>query len=151
MFLAGSGLLDAPLTNALEELYDKVQGSPRIELNLVKKAAEFGKKAHQGQTRKNGGPYFLHPVRVAIRAADFDLDTTTIIAGLLHDVLEDTPFSKTQVAAEFGETVASLTEALTKVKESKNLTLYKIFQLGRVDFRVILLKLLDRLDNLSDL
>ncbi len=146
--------VDLPLSaldRSLQDLLEKIQGNSKIDLPLVKRAVEYSRKAHQGQTRKNGAPYFIHPVRVALRAIEFDLDTTTIVTSLLHDIIEDTPHTKEDIAAAFGPIVADLTEALTKVKNSKNLTLYKIFELGKVDFRVILIKLLDRLDNMSDL
>ena len=139
------------LEKALGDLFEKIQGNPKIDIDKVRLAAEFGQEAHLGQFRKNGDPYFTHPVRVALRAIEYDLDSTTIIGSLLHDVIEDTTYTHQDIILNFGETVANLIEALTKVKESKSLTLYKIFELGKVDFRVILIKLLDRLDNMSDL
>ena len=142
---------DPDLEREKAVLVDKIGANPRIDLEMVLKAIEFGQAAHQGQKRKNGQPYFVHPLRVAVRAIDYDLDTKTIIGALLHDVIEDTHFTGPNIATLFGQSLAQIVEALTKVKTSKSLTLYKIFQLGNLDFRVILIKLLDRLDNLSDL
>ncbi|MBU2648404.1 HD domain-containing protein [bacterium] len=141
----------------IQDLIERVKKDPNVDLESVKKAIELGKEAHKGQFRKTGNFYFIHPVRVAIKAIDYNLDTNTIISSLLHDVIEDTvgKDAKEKIGREiesiFGENVSQLVNALTKVKENRNLTLYKIIQLGAVDFRVILIKLLDRLDNLSDL
>ncbi|PCI30727.1 MAG: hypothetical protein COB67_00830 [SAR324 cluster bacterium] len=134
-----------------EKLIDRIKNKQGIDLKKVERAIVFGRTAHLGQFRKRGDLYFIHPIRVALMATEYDLGTNTIIASLLHDVIEDTPTPKETLQEQFGETVATLVDALTKVKESKRLTLYKIFQLGNLDFRVILIKLLDRLDNLSDL
>jgi GTP pyrophosphokinase len=139
------------LDTRIQELITRIADSKSIDLPLVKKAINFGKKAHTGQFRKGGDFYFIHPLRVALKAISYNLDTNTIIASLLHDVVEDTNTSVETIKEQFGEIVALLVEALTKVKENKKLTLYKIFELGNIDFRVILIKLLDRLDNLSDL
>lgn len=141
----------------IQELVERVKKDPHVDLNWVRKAIDLGRKAHKDQYRKTGDFYFIHPVRVAIKAIDYNLDTITIIASLLHDVIEDTEGKDAQevisqeIKSNFGENVFDLVNALTKVKENQNLTLYKIIQLGSVDFRVILIKLLDRLDNLSDL
>ena len=147
---------EVTLENQISILTDKIKTANHIDLDMVNKAVEFGKSAHQGQFRRNGDFYFIHPVRVAIKATEYNLDTTTIITSLLHDAIEDSSISNRKnveeaIHKEFGETIFNLVDALTKDKESQNLTLYKIFQIGNIDFRVILIKLLDRLDNLSDL
>lgn len=139
------------LDGYIQILLKKVHEHPGVELDVIKRAIEFGKAAHKGQMRASGECYYVHPVRVAIKATDYAVDSKTIIGALLHDVVEDTPFTKDQVEQEFGKTVSDLVEALTKVKTDKELSLKKIFRLGNRDFRVILIKLLDRLDNLSDL
>jgi len=144
-------LEDADLRRDVGRLLQRLTASTKVDLPLVTEAIEFGFKAHDGQLRKNGKPYFIHPVRVALRAAEYDLDTHSIIGCLLHDVIEDTPLQSEDIEDRFGPSVSRLVEALTKVKTSKNLTFYKIFELGNVDFRVILIKLMDRLDNLGDL
>ncbi len=138
-------------------LLEKIKQSDSIDEAIIKKAIEFGKNAHKGQYRKSGEMYFVHPLRVAIKAIDYNLDIYTVISSLLHDVIEDTEGKREkkkldkEIQKLFGKTVSNLVNALTKVQENQNLTLYKIFQLGNIDFRVILVKLLDRLDNLSDL
>jgi len=145
------------LETAINDLINKVEQDANVDLASVKRAIEIGKRVHQNQYRKNGNPYFIHPVRVAIKAIDYNLDTDTVVASLLHDVIEDTEGKQArdnlsqEIKEQFEPSVYELVNALTKVKENRNLTLYKIIQLGSVDFRVILIKLLDRLDNLSDL
>ncbi len=138
------------LQSEIDTLFKGIEGNDAVDFSLIEKAVTFGKKAHQGQLRKNGDPYFIHPVRVAILALDYDLGNTSIVASLLHDVIEDTEYGEDSIKELFGDTVVTLVEALTKVKESKSLTLFKIIDLGKEDFRVILIKLLDRLDNMSD-
>ena len=135
----------------IQEFLDKLKQVNHQDFDLIKKAVDFGKRAHETQTRKKGDLFFNHPIRVATRALDYNLDATPIIACLLHDVIEDTKYSARDIRTQFGDTVAEFVEALTKVRDSKQSTLYKIFALGNIDFRVILLKLLDRLDNLQDL
>lgn len=145
------------LDNRIQDLIERVEKDPSVDLASVLKAIDLGKEAHKNQYRKTGNYYFIHPLRVAIKAIEYNLDTNTIVASLLHDVIEDTIGSKEkesvslEIKHQFGTNVYELVDALTKVKENQNLTLYKIIQLGSVDFRVILIKLLDRLDNLSDL
>lgn len=141
----------ASLAKERDRLIARLRQSEHIDMDQVLAALEFGQAAHEGQFRKNGELYFVHPIRVAIRATEYDLDTNTLIGALLHDVIEDTDFTQSNIRKLFGPLVARLVEALTKVKTSKSLTLYKIFQLGNLDFRVILIKLLDRLDNLTDI
>ncbi|MCP4753473.1 MAG: HD domain-containing protein [Proteobacteria bacterium] len=145
------------LEDRVQLLLDKIRDGNNIDIDIVNKAVEFGRKAHRGQYRKNGDPFFIHPVRVAIKAMEYNLDTVTVLSSLMHDVIEDTEGKKAKKSVgetifnNFGKTVFELVDALTKVKENQNLTLFKIIQLGSIDFRVILIKLLDRLDNLSDL
>lgn len=145
------------LEKHIQILLNKAEKDSKIDIDIVKKAIEFGKKSHQGQYRKNRDYFFIHPVRVAIKATDYNLDTNTVVSSLLHDTVEDTKgkqakeLTQQKLAVTFGKTVYDLVEALTKVIKNQHLTLYKIIQLGSVDFRVILIKLLDRLDNLSDL
>ncbi len=144
------------LENRVQELLSKIENGKSIDLGTIKEAIEFGEKAHLGQQRKNGNPFFIHPVRVAIKATEYNLDTETIVSSLLHDTVEDTEKKEEKVKIseairqKFGKTVFALVDSLTKVKEDQHLTLHKIFQLGNIDFRVFLIKLLDRLDNLSD-
>lgn len=140
-----------------QQLLDKIDQSITIDKAIVRKAIDLGERVHEGQFRKTGDKYFVHPIRVALSAIEYDLDTNTVVSALLHDSIEDTVGEKEkkkiddEILKSFGVTVSKLVNALTKVRENQNLTLYKIFQLGSIDFRVILVKLLDRLDNLSDL
>lgn len=145
------------LEDCIQDLIERVNKDPVVDLESVKKAIEIGREAHKHQFRKTGNYYFIHPVRVAIKAIEYNLDTNTIVASLLHDVIEDTEGKEAKEAVgreieeTFGQEVFDLVNALTKAQENQNLTLYKIIQYGSADFRVILIKLLDRLDNLSDL
>ena len=139
------------LESHIQTLLVQVAKIKSIDFDNIEKAVVFGKKAHKGQMRKSGDLYFIHPVRVAIKATEYDVDTKTIISALLHDVLEDTDTALEILEENFGNTVANLVNAMTKVKKDKRVTLKKIIKLGHRDFRVILIKLLDRLDNLSDL
>ncbi|MBU2513051.1 HD domain-containing protein [bacterium] len=138
-------------------LLKKVAEDESIDTDTINRAIDFGEEVHRGQFRKTGDFYFIHPIRVALSAIEYNLDTNTIISSLLHDSIEDAEGEwekrriDTEIKNKFGKTVSKLVNALTKVRENQNLTLYKIFQLGNIDFRVILVKLLDRLDNLTDL
>lgn len=166
LMLAGNGPepVKGEITNPGEsleyykkQLYKKLDENPGIDRQAVDKAIRLGETVHKNQYRKTGDYYFVHPIRVALSAIEYNLDTNTIISSLLHDSIEDTEGEKEKKRIDqdilkiFGRTVSDLVNALTKVRENQNLTLYKIFQLGNIDFRVILVKLLDRLDNLSDL
>ncbi|MDH5561874.1 MAG: HD domain-containing protein, partial [Deltaproteobacteria bacterium] len=142
---------DQQLEDYILLLRKKVEKSRRADNNLINKAIEYGKKAHQEHSRISGELYYIHPIRVAIMATDYDLGTSAIIASLLHDIIEDTIISKSELEKEFGATVAKLVDALTKDKQNKKITLYKIFNLGHIDSRAIIIKLLDRLDNLNDI
>ena len=86
-----------------------------VDVSLVEKAYYFGKKAHDGQFRKSGEPYFIHPVAVANILCDMELDIETIIAGLLHDVVEDTVMTDEEIKEEFGPEVALLVDGVTKL------------------------------------
>ena len=121
------------------------------ERELVSRALEFGKKAHAGQQRVSGEPYVCHPMRVAILCLNHELDAVTVAGALLHDVLEDTPAEFEGLKREFGEDIASLVHALTKVKRDRQMTLKRIFNFGKEDFRIPVVKLFDRIDNVFDL
>lgn len=123
----------------------------------VLKACEFGDKAHIHDKRKSGEPYITHPIAVAEILAGFRLDVDTIISAILHDTVEDTEVTKEQITLLFGKTVAQIVDGVTKLKSSndqylnKASTFYKIFTATLEDPRVLIVKLADRLHNMSTL
>ena len=146
------------LYHEIEALKNKAKGNPNIDFSKIKQAIDFGEKAHSRQHRKMGDLFFIHPVRVATKALGYKLDTEPVIASLLHDVVEDTKYSTEDIKQEVGEIVSEMVEALTKIRDkkksiraNKESTFQKMLALGSSDFRVILIKLIDRLDNLSDM
>jgi GTP diphosphokinase / guanosine-3',5'-bis(diphosphate) 3'-diphosphatase len=126
------------------------------QVNRVRAAAEFGTSAHHGQKRLSGEPYIAHPVAAAAILADLHLDADTIIAAILHDVIEDTPTPKDQLAARFGADVAELVDGVTKLdqikfksREEAQAESFRKMLLAMVrDLRVILVKLADRTHNM---
>lgn len=129
-------------------------------------ALSFATTAHTGQTRRSGEPYVTHPIAVAETVADWGLDHEAVMAALLHDVAEDTPVTIPEIAALFGENVAGMVDGVTKLAaiealagsagdnarlESTNENLRKLLLATAKDFRVILIKLADRLHNLRTL
>jgi GTP diphosphokinase / guanosine-3',5'-bis(diphosphate) 3'-diphosphatase len=126
------------------------------QVERIREAAEFGASAHQGQKRLSGEPYIAHPVAAASILADLRLDTDTIVAAILHDVIEDTPTPKDQLAARFGADVAELVDGVTKLdqikfksREEAQAESFRKMLLAMVrDLRVILVKLADRTHNM---
>ncbi len=126
------------------------------QVSRVRAAAEFGASAHLGQKRLSGEPYIAHPVATAAILADLHLDADTIIAAILHDVIEDTPTPKDQLAARFGADVAELVDGVTKLdqikfksREEAQAESFRKMLLAMVrDLRVILVKLADRTHNM---
>ena len=96
-----------------EELYQALiarvrKYHPSADITMIEKAYQIGKEAHKNQFRKSGEPYIIHPLWVAIILADLEMDKETIVAGMLHDVVEDTTMTLDEISAEFGEEVALL-------------------------------------------
>ena len=144
----------------LEKLIYKIeQYNQQTDLSLIVKAYNFGNEAHSGQLRNSGEKFFIHPVNVAIILAELNMDTSTIIAGLLHDVIEDTPITYDDVGKEFGYEIADLVEGVTKLKkieyktkqENQAENLRKMVLAMSKDIRVIIVKLADRLHNMRTL
>ncbi|MDB6103381.1 MAG: (p)ppGpp synthetase [Gammaproteobacteria bacterium] len=129
---------------------------PAEQVARIREAAEFGASAHKGQKRLSGEPYIAHPVAAAAILADLRLDGDTIVAAILHDVIEDTPTPKDQLAARFGGAVAELVDAVTKLdqikfksREEAQAESFRKMLLAMVrDLRVILVKLADRMHNM---
>ena len=155
-----------------EELYSDViervrRYHPSDDISLIEKGYEVARKAHEGQKRKSGEPYIIHPLYVALILADLELDKETITAGLLHDVVEDTIMTREQITEEFGSDVALLVDGVTKLEklklsgdyrdkthvqqEMQARDLRKMFLAMAKDIRVILIKLADRLHNMRTL
>lgn len=144
----------------LQELIEKIKKyAPNGDIDLIEKAYYYGKKAHEGQLRKSGEPYFIHPIAVANILCDMELDMQTIAAGLLHDVVEDTEYTYEDIKNDFGEEIADLVDGVTKLgqikykskEETQAENLRKMFLAMSKDIRVILIKLADRLHNMRTL
>ena len=133
---------------------------PSTDITLIQKAYETAREAHKDQKRKSGEPYIIHPLCVAIILADLELDKETIVAGLLHDAVEDTWMTCEEIEKEFGPEVALLVDGVTKIGqlsyskdkvEMQAESLRKMFLAMAKDIRVILIKLADRLHNMRTL
>ncbi|HPT83003.1 MAG TPA: bifunctional (p)ppGpp synthetase/guanosine-3',5'-bis(diphosphate) 3'-pyrophosphohydrolase [Limnochordia bacterium] len=144
----------------LQYLIDRILAYyPKANVELIERAYHFSQRAHEGQFRESGAPYFEHPYEVALILADLELDLETIAAGLLHDVLEDTPVTREELAAAFGPSVLMLVEGVTKLEklpvhnrfERQAENMRKMIFAMAEDVRVILIKLADRLHNMRTL
>jgi guanosine-3',5'-bis(diphosphate) 3'-pyrophosphohydrolase len=140
-------------------LKERIAYLPEQHVERVIRAYQVGAVAHEGQTRKSGEPYITHPIAVAGILAEFGMDAETIIAAILHDTLEDTELSRTELAGEFGEPVAELVDGVTKLdkmrfsnrQEADAESFRKMLLAMARDIRVILIKLADRLHNMRTL
>lgn len=126
--------------------------------DLVSRAFSFAQKAHEGQRRKSGEPYMVHPYNVALILAEIGADADTIAAGLLHDTVEDTGITLGQIEHEFGPTISFMVDSVTKLGELKYKglvrhveSLRKLFVAMAQDIRVIVIRLADRLHNVRTL
>ena len=132
---------------------------PKDEIDKIIHAFDFAEKAHEGQKRKSGHDFIIHPVEVATHLARLELDPTVIIAGLLHDVIEDTTFNSTDIENNFGNEVSNIVSSLTKLTADENNLIENIDQKNMrrflvsvaKDVRVMIIKLADRLHNVETL
>src|SRR5213080_4420724 len=132
---------------------------PNDDLGLIRKAYEYSQKHHAGQTRASGEPYLVHPLEVALVLSEMKMDPVAIVAGLLHDSVEDTSVTIVDIRKEFGEEVAHIVEGVTKIsqidfstrEEQQAENLRKMMLAMVDDIRVVLIKLADRLHNMRTL
>ena len=130
--------------------------NPNYDIELIGRAYDVAEEMHRGQLRKSGEPYLIHPMAVAEILADLGMDEETIVAGLLHDVVEDTEYTEEDLIADFGEDIALLVDGVTKLasikfeskEERQAENLRKMFLAMSKDIRVLIIKLSDRLHNL---
>ena len=155
-----------------DELYQELircvqKYHPSDDISMIEKAYKVASEAHKNQFRKSGEPYIIHPLNVAIILADLKLDKETIVAGILHDVVEDTVMTEEDLRREFGDDVALLVDGVTKLEkiplsgsngeqsdaklEMQAENLRKMFLAMAKDIRVIMIKLADRLHNMRTL
>src|SRR5438309_1400447 len=135
------------------------ENRPTDDLEIIRKAYEYSQKYHAGQTRASGEPYLVHPLEVALILAEMKIDPAAIVAGLLHDSVEDTLVTVVDIRKEFGEQVAHIVEGVTKIsaidfatrEEQQAENLRKMMLAMVDDIRVVLIKLADRLHNMRTL
>ena len=135
-----------------------------IQSERIKKAVDFATKAHEGQKRKSGEPYIIHPKAVMETLLEWGMDEDTAIAGVLHDTVEDTGVTLEEIKQEFGESVAFLVDGVTKISKARQGmrdidtylpvtrdNLLRLLVATGSDIRVLIIKLADRLHNLRTL
>ena len=139
-------------------LYQAKRKNRNIDTYKIKKAYSYAENKHKNQYRKSGEPYIIHPLHVAYTLAKLGLDTQTICAALLHDVVEDTDACYGDIEKKFGTEIAQIVEGVTKItelfksveeKQAENYN--KMFGAMEKDIRIIILKLADRLHNINTL
>ncbi|HUH08682.1 MAG TPA: RelA/SpoT family protein [Egibacteraceae bacterium] len=152
--------LGPQIPEALQPLIAQLkQSSPRVDARDVVRAYQVAEAAHSGQLRHSGEPYIVHPIGVAQVLAELGMDTATIVAALLHDVVEDTELEIADLAEEFGEQAAALVDGVTKLdriqttsrEEQQAESLRKMLIAMASDVRVLLIKLADRMHNMATL
>ena len=146
--------------SSIQDVLDTItKYNPTADTDLVMRAYEYAERAHANQRRISGEPYITHPVEIAQILANLKMDTATIAAGLLHDVIEDTAHSYAELEKEFGKEVADLVDGVTKIakleysssEEQQTESFRKMFVAMANDIRVIIIKLADRLHNMRTL
>ncbi len=144
----------------IQEILDKVsENNPEANIKLIQHAYVYAAKAHEGQTRLSGEPYLSHPLAVANTLAEMGFDEPTVAAGLLHDTVEDTRATIEDIDEYFGEDVADIVDGVTKIslipfenkEEAQAENIRKMILAMSHDMRVIMVKLADRLHNMSTL
>ncbi|HEY7814709.1 MAG TPA: HD domain-containing protein, partial [Nakamurella sp.] len=153
--MSGQRTAASPVRTVLEPLFAVHRGlHPKADLKELQKAYEVAEHAHAGQFRRSGDPYITHPLAVATILADLGMDTTTLVAALLHDTVEDTEYTLDKVTADFGDEVAHLVDGVTKLDKVKfgdateAETIRKMIIAMAQDPRVLVIKLADRLHNM---
>src|SRR5919109_4825481 len=151
---------DRKSPQSVDELLRKVRSyNPKADVREVQRAYEFADESHRGQLRKSGEPFIEHPLGVAHILADLGMDTTTLVAALLHDVVEDTELSLGRIESEFGSEVGAIVDGLTKLDRIEYRTreqeqaenVRKMIVAMARDIRVLIIKLADRLHNMRTL
>ena len=144
----------------VEKIIDMVRRqSPKANTDMIYVAYRMARAAHRNQVRKSGEPYIIHPVQIAYIAAELSMDWVAVCAALLHDVIEDTPYTYEHIVMLFGEPVAEIVEGVTKLKKIQYTdqqdrqveNLRKMFFAMSKDIRVVMIKLIDRLHNMRTL
>ena len=144
------------MENREEFLQELLNINSKYDTELIGKAYDKGRELHDGQLRKSGEPYFIHPINVALILARLGMDEATIIGGLLHDAVEDTDYTREELVADFGEEIALLVDGVTKLgtikfeskEEIQAENFRKMFLAMSKDIRVLIIKLADRLHNM---
>ncbi len=151
---------DSNTDEIIEKVIEMVKGySPNANTDMIYVAYRFAENAHKNVKRKSGEPYIIHPVQTAFIAAQLEMDVVGISAALLHDIIEDTPYTFSDVEVLFGKNVAEIVDGVTKLaklqyssKEQQQMeSLRKMFLAMAKDIRVVIIKLIDRLHNLRTL
>ena len=150
--LTGARTKVNPVLDPLVAIHREVH--PRADLSQLQKAYDIAEKLHEGVKRKSGEPYITHPLAVATIAAEIGMDTTTLVAALLHDTVEDTDYSLDDLTGDFGPEVARLVDGVTKLDKvalgsaAEGETVRKMVVAMSQDPRVLVIKVCDRLHNM---